>query len=203
MVIEKLGFSSCFVNPPNWISEKPHGWQEFHCASDAAIFMLCALVTASPKRLPTTSWRSVTGSATISASFAALRKRSTSWPRKKCQQHTPSITSDPKIRPARIVCRYARSANPFETSAQTLVSCASPFTILYPTGCCIHEFATRMKYADPQLPSTTSQIVARCTLGGRRFQPKIQSPRNVDSSMNAAKPSIAGGAPNTLPTNLE
>ena len=60
-----------------------------------------------------------------------------------------------------------------------------------------------MKYADPQLPSTTSQIVARCIRGGSRFQPKIQSPRNVDSSMNAARPSIASGAPNTLPTNFE
>ena len=115
--------------------------------------MLCALVTASPKRLPTTSWRSVTGTATISASFAALRKRSTSLPRRKCQQQIPSMTIDPKIRPASIVCRYARSANPLDRSAQTLVSCASPFTILYPTGCCIHEFATRMKYPDIHEPS--------------------------------------------------
>ena len=129
-VIEKLGVSSCSVNPPNWKSEKPHGWQVFHCASEAAIFMLCALVTASPKRLPTMSWRSVTGTATISASFAALRKRSTSRPRRKCQQQMPSITIDPKIRPASIVCRYARSANPLDMSAQTLVSCASPSTSL-------------------------------------------------------------------------
>ena len=104
-----------------------------------------ALVTASPKRLPTTSCSSVAGTATISASFAALRKRSTSRPRRKCQQQTPNITIDPKINPASIVCTYARSANPFDRSAQTLVSCASPLTILYPTGCCIHEFATRMK----------------------------------------------------------
>ena len=34
-------------------------------------------------------------------------------------------------------------------------------------------------------------------------QPKIQSPRNVDSSMNAARPSIASGAPNTSPTYYE
>ena len=129
-VIEKLGVGSLSVNPPIWKSEKPHGWQVFHCASEAAIFMLCALVTASPKRLPTTSWSSVTGTATISASFAALRKRSTSRPRRKCQQQTPSITIDPKISPASIVCRYARSANEFDSSAHTLVSCASPFTIL-------------------------------------------------------------------------
>ena len=92
--------------------------------------MLCALVTASPKRLPTTSWSSVAGTATINASLAASRNSSTWWPRRKCQQQTPSITIDPKIRPASIVCRYARSANEFESSAHTLVSCASPFTSL-------------------------------------------------------------------------
>ena len=130
IVIEKLGVWSSSVKPPIWKSEKPHGWQVSHCASEAAIFMLCALVTASPKWLPTTSWSSVTGTATISASFAALRKRSTLRPRRKCQQQTPSMTIDPKIRPASIVCTYARSANPFDRSAHTLVSCASPSTIL-------------------------------------------------------------------------
>src|SRR5436190_9246574 len=130
IVIENLGVGSLVVKPPIWKSEKPQGWQVFHCASEAAIFMLCALVTASPKRLPTTNWSSVTGTATISASLAAFRNRSTSWLRRNCQQHTPSTTVDPKIRPASIVCTYARSANPFDNSAQTLVSCASPFTIL-------------------------------------------------------------------------
>ena len=143
----------------------------------------------------------MTGTATISVSFAALRKRSTSWPRRKCQQQTPSTTIDPKIRPARIVCKYARSANPFERSAQTLVSCASPLTILYPTGCCIHEFATRMKYPDNQVPSTAIQSVVRCRRGERRFQPKIQSPRKVDSRKKAASPSTANGAPKTLPSS--
>ena len=57
-----------------------------------------------------------------------------------------------------------------------------------------------MKNADSQVPSANSQIVARWTRRGRRSQPKIQSPRNVDSSMNAASPSIASGAPNTSPT---
>ena len=60
-----------------------------------------------------------------------------------------------------------------------------------------------MKYPESQLPSTAIQIVARWTRGESRFQPKIQSPRNVDSSMNAASPSIASGAPKTLPTNFE
>ena len=37
--------------------------------------------------------------------LAAFRKRSTLCPRRKCQQQMPSITVDPKISPASIVCR--------------------------------------------------------------------------------------------------
>ena len=97
IVIEKLGSGSCAENPPIWKTEKPHGWQVFHCASEAAIFIPCALVTASPKRLPTDSWMSVAGTATISASFAARWNSSTLRPRRKCQHETPSMTDEPKI----------------------------------------------------------------------------------------------------------
>ena len=38
-------------------------------------------------------------------------------------------------------------------------------------------------------------------LCGSRSQPKIQSPRNVDSRKNASRPSIASGAPKMSPTN--
>ena len=72
-----------------------------------------------------------------------------------------------------------------------------------PTGRCIHEFATRMKYAESQVPIAATQIVARWSRLGRRSQPKIQSPRKVDSRKNAASPSIASGAPKTSPTNFE
>ncbi len=60
-----------------------------------------------------------------------------------------------------------------------------------------------MKKADSPVPMRDSQIVARWTRFESRSQPKIQRPRNVDSSMNAARPSIASGAPNTSPTNFE
>ena len=129
IVIEKLGSGSCAENPPIWKTEKPHGWQVFHCASEAAIFIPCALVTASPKRLPTDSWMSVAGTATISASFAARRNSSTLRPRRKCQHETPSMTIEPKISPARIVCSQAVSAKGFDSSSPMLVSCALPSTI--------------------------------------------------------------------------
>ena len=84
-----------------------------------------------------------------------------------------------------------------------LVSSARPLTTSEPTGRCIHELATMMNSADNQLPSAKSHTVARCTRFESRSQPKIQSPRKVDSSMKAARPSIASGAPKTSPTNFE
>jgi hypothetical protein len=101
-----------------------------------------------------------------------------------------SITIDRRSNP-RASCADRRAAKPFESN-QTLVNCASPSTILYPTGCCIHEFATRMKYPDAQLPNTTIQSVARCNRGESRFQPD-HSPRNVDS--NITPPTSSQEAP--------
>src|SRR3954453_1628456 len=59
-----------------------------------------------------------------------------------------------------------------------------------------------MKYADSHVPSAAIQIVARCSRGGSWFQPKIHTPRNVASSINADRPSIASGAPNRPPTKF-
>ena len=53
------------------------------------------------------------------------------------------------------------------------------------------------------MPIATIQIVARCTRGERRPQPKTQSPMKVASRKKAASPSIASGAPKTLPTYSE
>ena len=60
-----------------------------------------------------------------------------------------------------------------------------------------------MKNADAHEASATTQIVARWMRRESRSQPKIHRPRNVDSTMNAASPSIASGAPKTSPTNSE
>ncbi len=60
-----------------------------------------------------------------------------------------------------------------------------------------------MNHADNADPNETSQIVARCNRGDRRPLPKIHKPMNVDSRKNAARPSIASGAPKMSPTNRE
>jgi hypothetical protein len=60
-----------------------------------------------------------------------------------------------------------------------------------------------MKYADSSVPKATSQMQARWIFLGSRSQPKIHSPRKVDSTKKASSPSIASGAPKTSPTNRE
>ena len=60
-----------------------------------------------------------------------------------------------------------------------------------------------MNAADSMLPSVTAQIVRRCSRRDNLSQPNSHSPRNVDSRKNAASPSIASGAPKTLPTSRE
>jgi hypothetical protein len=107
------------------------------------------------------------------------------------------------VSPTRITCVNAAMAKRFVRSAHTSSSSERPSTTLDPTGRCIQELATMMKKADAHVPSAKSQIVARWTRRESLSQPKIQSPRNVDSSMNAARPSIASGAPNTSPTYVE
>ena len=60
-----------------------------------------------------------------------------------------------------------------------------------------------MNQADSADPNETSQIVARCSRGEIRPLPKIHSPMKVDSRKNAARPSIASGAPKMSPTKRE
>ena len=60
-----------------------------------------------------------------------------------------------------------------------------------------------MNAADTIAPAATSHADSRWTPRGSTFQPNTHSPRNVDSRKNAARPSIASGAPKTSPTNSE
>src|ERR1700749_5126922 len=67
----------------------------------------------------------------------------------------------------------------------------------------MNEFAEMMKNADTLTELATIHMQARCTSLGNLLHPKIHSPRKVDSKKNAARPSMARGAPNTSPTNRE
>ncbi len=91
------------------------------------------------------------------------------------------------------------------SNAKMLSSSARPVSGLKwaPTGCCMNEFAEMMKNADRFTAMATTQMQPRCTSLGSRDQPKIHSPMKVDSKKNAARPSIASGAPKTSPTYRE
>ena len=65
------GVWSSWVKPPIWKSENAAGFSVSHSASEAAIFIGWASVTATPNSLPTPSWTNETGRTTMIASFAA------------------------------------------------------------------------------------------------------------------------------------
>jgi hypothetical protein len=111
----------------------------------------------------------------------------------------------PVTKQAVIVCTNAPTAVELVSTAPKSVSSARPLSSLTidPTGCCIHAFAARMKYAERTVPIEASQMQARCTRFGSRSQPKIHSPRKVDSRKKASRPSIASGAPKMSPTKRE
>ena len=203
--IEKLGSGSLWLNPPIWNSENEALFSVFHSASAEAIFIGCCSVMITPNSLPMPRLRAVTGTATMSASLAARRKAAASCWRSRCQAATPSTRKAPVISAASSVCATAHQAHSFPNTFVMLSITGRPVAglILYPVGCCIHEFAMRMNVEDSQVPSTTSQIVARCTRGLRRSRPKIHRPMKVDSRKKAARPSIASGAPKTSPTVFE
>ena len=72
-----------------------------------------------------------------------------------------------------------------------------------PVGDCINELAIMIQSAETEAAIATIQMLAKCNFLEILSLPKIQMPRKVDSTKNAASASIARGAPKTSPTNLE
>ena len=130
---------------------------------------------------------------------------STCWRRYRCQALIPITSAAAVTKAAVSTCgNVTRVVRLFSTSHR-LVSSARPRSglIRNPTGCCIHEFAARMKNAERLVAMPTAQIVTRWASFGSRSHPKIHRPTNVASRKNAMSPSIASGAPKTSPTKRE
>ena len=115
----------------------------------------------------------------------------------------PSMKKAAVTNPAKKVCRKRYNALGFASSAPKSVICARPLTISYPTGCCIKPLAARIQNADRLPPMATIHITAACSFFEMRSQPKIHTPRKVDSRKKASSPSTASGAPKTSPTKRE
>src|SRR5512136_1180064 len=67
----------------------------------------------------------------------------------------------------------------------------------------MNELAIRIHNAERLEPIATAHITAACALLESLSQPKIQTPRKVDSRKNASNASIASGAPKMSPTKRE
>ena len=94
-----------------------------------------------------------------------------------------------------MVCGIALNAVLLPSTAQMDSRRGLPSVNVTPTGCCIHEFAARMKYAEAMLASENAHAHARCTRLGSRSQPKIHSPRNVDSTTSRSARSARAYTP--------
>ncbi len=192
--------------------EKSGSVSVWHNDSAEAIFIGCCWNISLPCASPVKNSPAAETSATRQPRIVAGRyivRASVSCPfdlaRTIHHAQTPA-TKVPAVRNApATACVNAAVAVLLVKSATMLVSSARPVSGLKraPTGCCIHELAAMMKNADMLTAMATIQMHARCTTLGSRVQPKIHRPMNVDSKKNAARPSIASGAPKTSPTNRE
>src|SRR5271157_2801224 len=115
----------------------------------------------------------------------------------------PMTKNPARMYAALITCRNIQIAYDCVMTAQKSASSARPFLITYPTGCCIHEFATRIQYAEKLEAAKTNQMQVAWTFGESFFQPNIHRPMNVDSRKKATVASIARREPKMSPTYLE
>ena len=178
-------------------------------ASAAAIFIGCcsniSRVWKWPDRLKARPAKIDTHSPRRIARVNPRRSTSLGSRRISHQAEMPATNTAAVSTAPLITWGYAARVVLLVSTARMSVISARPVSGLKiaPTGCCIQELAATMKYADSHVPIAAAQIVARWIFGFSRPQPKIHSPRNVDSRKNATSASIASGAPNTSPTKRE
>src|SRR3974377_2133846 len=101
----------------------------------------------------------VATSASTTIAFAARLNISISRCRSRYQAEIPRTMNAALAYAPMTVCGKAKKTVEFVSSSQKLVITARPWTILYPTGCCIHELAARMKYADSADPKAATRHV--------------------------------------------
>ena len=92
-----------------------------------------------------------------------------------------------------------------EKKARAPFKVARPFSgsKTAPTGCCIQELAPIIHSIEVFVPAMTSQATTTCAFLEILPQPKIQTPKNVDSMKKDKRASKARGAPKISPTKRE
>src|ERR1700752_1771625 len=198
---------------PTVRTEKSGSVSVWHNDSADAIFIGCwtniSLPWMSPvKNSPTAATSATRQPAIVAGRYIVVASAASSG--RLCERtishadtaatNVAAVSSDPAT-----TWRNAQIAVLFVSNAPKSTSSARFVTGLNrdPTGCCMNELAAMMKKPGALTPNATIQRQARWTSRGSRLQPKIHSPRNVDSKKNAIKPSNANGAPKMSPTKRE
>ncbi len=123
------GFWSLFP-PLIWNSENEHGWQVFHCASAAAIFIGWKSVSTIPRWLPTMMASREPGTRSTIASRADRWNTAGLDPLRRCQADTASITTAAVTSEASSTWRNPHTNTVLVRTAQMSVSCARPVALL-------------------------------------------------------------------------
>ena len=120
-------------------------------------------------------------------------------------EEIPMTKMAPVIHPLVTEWKNFTMATGLSTNAQkSTISCRTVSGLnAMPTGCCIHELATRIQMAEMPAPMPVIQVASRCVRLPTLFHPKNMMAKNVASMKNARIPSIASGAPKMSPTNHE
>ena len=121
------------------------------------------------------------------------------------QQLMPITKIEPVIQPLNTEWKNLDMATGLSTNAQKSTISWRTVSGLnsIPTGCCIHELATKIHTADIAAPIPVSHVDAKCTFLLTLSQPKNITAKKVASIKKAKIPSMASGAPKMSPTNHE
>src|SRR5690606_1241465 len=74
---------------------------------------------------------------------------------------------------------------------------------MWPAGVCIQELAAIIQKAEIQVPTATTTVAIKCSLGPTRCQPNSIMPKKPASRKNAVSTSYAISGPSTAPVMRE
>ncbi len=137
---------SARVTSPIANTEKLAGCSVWQRASAAAIFIGCCSNISLPWKSPVIATPANATTPTHVPSFNDERHTGSSSVRfHRCQAPMPTRNVAATANAPKIVCGKAARTVLLVSTAQIEVSRARPSASSMPTGCCIHEFAARMK----------------------------------------------------------
>ena len=177
----------------------------FSKPSAAASFMGWFSAISMPERSPVNKTSKAETTPTVAPTLMLAKAIFLLRPRKRYQQLTPTTKTAPVIQLLVTVWQnLLTAAGEKATAKKSIISLRTVSGLKsIPTGCCIHELATKIHQAESVAPRPVSQVEARWKRRLTLFQPKNITAINVASIKKATMPSMANGAPKMSPTNHE